>query len=269
MEEACFVARSGSHMYGLATDRSDEDHVVVWSESASRALRAPFFFRGAAPQEQSTRKTHFQRHCAGSAFAADKCGEFEGSGHELVTFVELLCKGNPKTVELLWVADGERCFSQWPWCELVARREAFRTARAFAAYRGLAKDALKKAARRQARDEQVDTTVARDDDKDAVVCKLYYYAFHRLFEAARFVRREPLHVRLRDDERRFVLEIRAGTVARGECERKARDLLARNDAAHAAAPLPDAPQLEKLIDWLVSVRTRQLRRGGAQSRAEP
>ena len=136
---------------------------------------------------------------------------------------------------------------------VVARREQFRNAITFAQL-GYAGSHLHKAR---------DFLQAEGPPNDAAVGKALYHAYHKLYEAARLLRGEPLHVALRGDERAHVRAIRAGPLA---AELAPELLIARAEAAlsqlraeaAASPPLPAAADPKVLDDWLLSVRLRRL-----------
>ena len=172
MEPSCVVhaCRSGSYMYNLHTPQSDEDYHFVFLSPTRELLR------------MHTPSDCFKK-AVDSPYAADKAGELECTGIEFGRFVELLALGNPGVVELLWLdsaAVGRRggwVHEAWPWSELVARREKFRTAHCLAQYQGFALDHFYKAR---------DFNLSGDDlATRAKLAKAAYNSFHKLFEARR------------------------------------------------------------------------------------
>ena len=237
--EVAHAVFAGSRMYDLATERSDADLHVVFFTPTRELLRLR------RPAKQLERKV-------AAAFGADKAGELECTAIEIGRYVEVLTKGNPHDVELLWTE--RQLHAAWPWDELVARREQFRNAITFAQYMGYAGSHLHKAR---------DFLQAEGPPNDAAVGKALYHAYHKLHEAARLLRGEPLHVALRGDERAHVRAIRAGPLA---AELAPELLIARAEAAlsklraaaAASPPLPAAADPIVLDDWLLSVRLRRL-----------
>lgn len=239
--------RGGSHMYGLATSASDEDFHFVFMSPAMQLLAL------------SPPPRHFERHVC-MAFGSDKSGELESTGVELGEFTMLLAKGNPRNVELLWLDEAGEASAPaaeaWPWRELVAMREAFRTQVAFAQYLGLAGERLHRAQR------LLEGSSGGGTLDTAALSKLFYHAFRVLHEAARLRAGEALHVAPRGAERDFIMRVRRGPLEGAELAPAA--LLAHGLEQLSelkelgAATLPASTDRQRLLEWVVSVRLRQL-----------
>mmetsp|Transcript_59801 Transcript_59801/g.120028 ORF Transcript_59801/g.120028 Transcript_59801/m.120028 type:complete len:654 (-) Transcript_59801:212-2173(-) len=192
--QAIHAVQSGSFLYDLSTSTSDVDYSVVFltpSEDLYCSVTAP--------------PVDVEHHVEGS-FGSDKSGEVEFNGTELQRFTELLIKGNPKTVEQLFISEAWHAplLRRWPWQELVDRRHMFLTRTAVAQYFGWCHDRIRKArgavqAIRKL-DDSIETAlpsvvgpiIEERKHQGSVASKLFYHALVKLFELRRMLRLEAI-----------------------------------------------------------------------------
>lgn len=122
-----FVVRSGSFMYNLHTETSDEDYAVIFL----RQSHMVYTFQ--PPKNRIAKHVHKE-------FAADKSDDVEFSAVELEVFLTDLMKGNPRNIELLYT--NSAVFQSDLFSELRRERRRFITGRCVDQYLGQIADRL-------------------------------------------------------------------------------------------------------------------------------
>ena len=255
------AVQSGSAMYGLSTPTSDCDYHLCYLASPTELL--------SLRDSISLRKLHFSRH-VGAHYGAAKDGVLEYSAFELSHYLATLTKGNPSALELLFVPDEHAIARTWPWNELAAMRDRFVNDVAFTQYVGFIAVHIKRAQSYLDSDgtsgAAAGATAALTSDAAAALAKALYHTYVKLFECARIVRGEALHVRLRGEEHKLCWAIRTqplvGELDAGRLLRHATDMLQqlKADKAQLATPLRGPPDMAELHSWMLSVRLRCLAR---------
>jgi len=236
----CYVAQTGSAMYGVATPQSDRDYSAVYLEP-TRSLLAPhlcdtgFQWAGGSVQDH-----------ADMPFGSDKAGVVEMSARELGDFVVELFKGNPRNIELLFAPTP--LVSSQIWSELVALRRSFLTQRCVSQYLGFIADRLGK----------IEKKHAQFEGERVEPSKLLYHAYHKLLDLERVVRGQDPLVLLPEEERDFVLGIRRPMLQEEVAEHR-QNILVRIEAVKdlmKSSTLAKEADFDAVIHWLRSVRVR-------------
>lgn len=244
------LTQTGSCLYNLQLLSSDTDYTIVYISTSEQLLSS------------NPLKAEFHAHIQ-AEFGSDKRGEIEFSGREIGHFVLDLAKGNPKNLEVLY-ADNI-CTSAPLWQELRDMRRCFITKRCAKQYVGFIGERLHKAtsiceaaiAPMDAAHQNFQGTSGRK------VSKCLYQAHHKMLDLTRILEGMEPQVALYGEERDFVMRIR---LEPPQELREAQDLI--KDAEHklhhlsdklkADSKLPEEVDAEILINWLHSVRVRQV-----------
>jgi predicted nucleotidyltransferase len=256
-----FAIRSGSAMYNLATASSDEDYLLVYATPPRHLLK----LERERPSEEVEFKAELPAGGFGS-FGSDKSEVVEGSALELSRYLALLCKGNPKLLEPLFLREGDGAVplqSSWIWAELCQMRErCLRTQRCATQFVGFVADRLHKAAR-----------ALTQQGGDLKAAKYLYHALHKLSQLRCIIRQEPPSVWLPagSPDHTRIMRIRtlaeqgraAGQEAAGglsladEVTLATADLTAaKGELAEVLLTLPLEVDFAALSSWLLSVRYR-------------
>ncbi len=207
----------GSWSHNTQTPVSDLDYLVVYQAPTARllSLHPP-------PETVDGQKPDFQ-------------------AHEALKFCQLLLKGNPAIVEMLFT--DRLCMKTAPWTELESRRERFLSRTVVRQYLGYAEGQLK----RLVSHGPLHTAGGAYNEKWA------YHLLRLLDDAERIARGEAPVVWKEGPERDFLMKVRTGEFPKERVERMALDRMA---AVNALQPWPlletgDEAVLER---WLLDLR---------------
>ena len=195
INKVAMVARTGSYLYNLNTSRSDEDYTIIYFHEIEEKFH---------PNTKT--KNHFKK-TVDRPFGSDKAGEIEYHGLEMMTFLSHCCKGDPASIDLLFIDPRHLFFCSKEFLELRKLRSIFLVKHCAKKYFGAILSELKKA--RKILEKYDDDSIWRISDQTSFV-KHLYLAFFRMFELKRFLLGEDPIVRLdtNSDERKYIMIIR-------------------------------------------------------------
>jgi len=165
--------------------------------------------------------------------------------HEVKKFCELLLKGNPGILEMLF-ADREQFVGHPSWKILIKRRMDFISQRAVSQYLGYARGQVT----RLANEQPLHTTGGAYNTKWA------YHIVRLCQDAERLSRGAPPIVWREGEEHEYLMAIREGKVVRDAIVARLADTLARIGDADKL-PLPKEGPREFLNEWLLGIRERR------------
>jgi len=168
--------------------------------------------------------------------------------HEVRKFCELLLKGNPAIIEMLFTDRG--CVGMEEWACLRLNRARFLTRRAVEQYLGYARGQM----RRLFTGAYLHTSGGEYNEKWA------YHLIRILLDARRIVQGEEPVVWKEGDERDLLMAIRNGICGREKVESLAKDVLAQVESLIEESALPDTGDQAFLDQWLIDVRKAELTR---------
>ena len=235
-----FCVQSGSAMYRLNTPSSDQDYRLVYIAPSVDLLS----IEGASTKV-------YEAH-TDAPYGSDKHNVVEYSAVELIDYLRTAAKGNPNSVELLFVNETAQSTS-WIWQELRERRRRFLTRTCLSQYFGYVARHCHRA--KKLKDKQPTLRA---------FSKAMYHVFHKLFEIERMLGGEDLHVALQGEEREFVYGIRTTEMTPERAEQlivKAENTLKRlkeeSREFQGSELRPD-----EIEEWCLSVRMRLLQQEG-------
>ena len=165
--------------------------------------------------------------------------------HEARKFCELLLKGNPAILEMLYT---DRAFQgSDEWAALLAHRDRFLTKRAVNQYVGYARGQLQKLFK----GSYLHTSGGEYSEKWA------YHLVRILLDAKRIAEGFAPIVWKEGAERDLLMQIRGGTLAPDRVEAMARQLMAEIESLLEQSSLPEQGDRTFLNQWLLDIRRRE------------
>jgi len=215
-----FLIENGSRMYDVAVESSDRDYVAVYRSDTKSLLSGLQW-----PKESIDNRGHSY--------------EIEHCCYEVRMFCELLLKGNPSVIELLF--SDRVAYMSNAWKMLVDKRQDFISEAVVFQYVSWVKFHLK---------------LVRKAKQPNKAPKYFYHAFHKLFELERLLRREPIAVQSEGEEREFIVNVRSGSFKTYMLKQKAQHMLADIEARLAARTwrYPESGDWRFLQQWVLSIR---------------
>jgi hypothetical protein len=207
----------GSHSHGTNLPGSDVDYTGVYAadERSLLSLHPP-------PETLTGEKPDYQIH-------------------EAKKFADLLLKGNPAIIEMLFT--DRMCWKSPRWSSLVAVRDNFLTANVVKQYLGYSLGQLNKL--RHGKSVHSKGGVPGE--------KWCYHMVRVAWDAERISKGQPPVVWKEGAELEKLMAIRTGLWTTEQCVREAEETIARIDAAKPW-PIPESPDECVLELWLLGVR---------------
>lgn len=217
------VVDAGSVAFGLDTPESDRDFAGLHVIPLSRFL--DFRGHGAETVEHKVQN--------GAAY--------DYTSHDIGKFCRLAVAGNPTILECLWAAP--RYSTEWS-IELRKMRSKFLSKSSLKPYVGYAESQRK----RLVEGKSLHTQKGQYNPKWAChYLRLLYAAIHLASTGEVLVRVEGV-------VREFLMNVKAGHVEQAEVLSKGADLLAQFRVEESRTKLPDAPEIEPIMDFVRKVR---------------
>ena len=223
-----FLIENGSRMYNLSLKDSDRDYIAIYSDDPKNILSNIQW-----PKESADNRGHQY--------------EVEHCCYEVRLYCELLLKGNPSVIELLF--SDKASFMTDAWQKLVDNRMAFISEAVVFQYVSWVEFHLK---------------LIRANRNPKKIQKYFYHAFHKLFELERLLNREPIKVSVEGEERDFILAVRNSN---NEGNFTVENLMTRatnhlnqlkESLSNRNWRYPESGDWKFLQNWLLSIRTQQI-----------
>lgn len=226
------VTLGGSHAYGLSTPESDEDYRGV-------ALPPVSWLVGFPPRDYA------------SQTAETKGGATDTVIHTLAKFCGLALKGNPNMLEVLFCRDAEVTLRTEAGDMLRRSRDAFLSRHTYASMSGYSFGQLK-----QMRSHTTNHGAHREQiERYGYSTKNAMHLIRLLLMARELLRDGECNV-YREQDRDFLLRIRAGSMTANEVQTLAEDLDRECLSLRDHSPLPEDPDRARIESILMEVQTR-------------
>ena len=236
-----FACRSGSALYDLAVETSDQDYFIVFAHD-TRDL-----FRLKEPREL------YESH---EAFSLDKSGAVEFSAMEAAFFVDVLLKGNPRNLEFLFASEDKILYESPLWKCLKSCRSQLLSKRVVDQFLGFIGNRISKACKAH----------ESSGEEKARSLKYLYHAWHKLLGLESLLAQRDLYVTIGGRDRDKILELRRSVgvesvpelIKETESRKKFLEvksiLLEIVESSLDCIFLPQEANTELLKDWLLQVR---------------
>eukprot|EP00002_Diphylleia_rotans_P008699 TRINITY_DN18717_c0_g1_i1.p1 TRINITY_DN18717_c0_g1~~TRINITY_DN18717_c0_g1_i1.p1 ORF type:complete len:608 (-),score=128.73 TRINITY_DN18717_c0_g1_i1:137-1960(-) len=221
------LCRTGSYMYDLQVEQSDEDYYIIYTHPTERMI------------SMRPAKRSIEKHV--DVESGDKSGIVEYSGYEACFYLENLMKGNPRNVEPLFARSERMDYESPLWMELKQMRSRFITQRTISQYIGF-----------------ISNRISMIQKKRLPPGKAFCHIFHKLDQLQNILDGREPQVQSCGSQRDFILSLRRGPL---EGEKSIDVLMAAVEERIASVqqvrkelPLPDECPTEPLKQWLRLVR---------------
>lgn len=223
---------SGSHLYGVANAASDIDWKFIYCLSREKLL-------GLDPPTVKKMTSEGKFEEPGS--------KFEWVGHDVGKFCQLLLKGNPTMVEMLFshVAFAKHhSYHVDTWADLTKRRKKFLSKKVVKQYLGYIEGQLKR----------LESKLALHTKGGEWNTKWAYHMLRLSWDLLKIIDgKEPAVLHL-GDHRDELLAVRRGDREPKDITNQIKNYITTIEAAKPWDPLPDEGPREWLNSWLLRVR---------------